>query len=305
MRSIRSGVVVAAALAAAGGCGRGYEGGGELRARKVVLEREVEGLRESVGRLQRGEPVFPMEDIAVAIDESLLRDLIRAQLPFETDADKFHLVLREAEVRFQGAPTVRLRGAMKRSGLVDLEAAVEVIGALADIAVDGAKGTLTAKIAVDHIDIEKAAGIENLIAGSTMDEIARALRLAIADKLPAIAIPVKLEQAIELPVVDEGPVRVAGARLPIDVAVDRVFAGQGRLWVAIRFKPGVFTKTTDPPEARDLTAQELEETGASLGPDEDVGDDHEPDRKEDHEKQEKNENKEKTEKKEPSKEVGR
>ena len=190
---------------------------------------------------------------------------------------------------------------MKRSGLVDLEAAVEVIGALADIKVDGAKGTLTAKIAVDHIDIEKAAGIENLIAGSTMDEIARALRLAIADKLPAIAIPVKLEQAIELPVVDEGPVRVAGARLPIDVAVDRVFAGQGRLWVAIRFKPGEFTKTTDPPEARDLTEKELEETGASLGPDEDVGDDHEPDQKEGDKKQEKK----KDEKKEPGKEAGR
>ena len=292
---------MASVLAAAGGCGRAYEGGGELRARKVVLEREVEGLRESVGRLQRGEPVFPMADIAVAIDEGLLRDLIRAELPFETDADKFHLVLREAEVRFQGAPTVRLRGAMKRSGLVDLEAAVEVIGALADISIDGAKGTLTAKIAVDHIDIEKAAGIENLIAGSTMDEIARALRLAIANKLPAIAIPVKLEQAIELPVVDEGPVRVAGARLPIDVAVDRVFAGQGRLWVAIRFKPGEFTKTTDPPEARDLTEKELEETGASLGPDEDVGNDHERDQKEGDKKQEKK----KDEKKEPSKDGGR
>jgi hypothetical protein len=297
-------VVVAAALAAAGGCGRSYEGGGELRAQKVVLQREVEGLRESVSRLERGEPVFPMEDVAVAIDEALLRDLIQAELPFETDVDKLHLLLSEAEVRFQGAPTVRLQGRMTRSGLIDIEAAVEVIGALADIAVDDA-GTLTAKIAVDHIQIEKAAGVEKLITGATMDEIARELRLAIADRLPPIRIPVKLEQAIELPVVDEGPVRVAGARLPIDVAVDRVFAGQGRLWVAIRFKPGVFTKTTDPPEARDLTAQELEETGASLGPDEDVGDDHEPDRKEGDKKQEKNENKEKTEKKEPSKEVGR
>ena len=303
MRSIRSGVVVASALAAAGGCGRGYEGGGELRAQKVVLQREVEGLRESVSRLERGEPVFPMEDIAVAIDEALLRDLILAELPFETDADTFHLLLSQAEVRFQGAPTVRLRGGMTRSGLIDIEAAVEVIGALADIAVDGAKGTLTAKIAVDHIDIEKAAGIEKLISGSTMDEIARALRLAIADKLPTIRIPVKLEQAIELPVVDEGPVRVAGARLPIDVGVDRVFAGQGRLWVAIRFKPGQFTKTTDPPKARDLTEQELEETGASLGPDEDLGDDEEPEQKEGDEKEEK---KEKSEKKdEASKETGR
>jgi hypothetical protein len=193
---------------------------------------------------------------------------------------------------------------MTRSGLIDIEAAVEVIGALADIAVDGAKGTLTAKIAVDHIDIEKAAGIEKLISGSTLDEIARALRLAIADKLPTIRIPVKLEQAIELPVVDEGPVRVAGARLPIDVGVDRVFAGQGRLWVAIQFKPGQFTKTTDPPEARDLTEEELKETGASLGPDEDLSGDDEPEQKKGETKSE--EKKEKNDKKdEASKEKGR
>jgi hypothetical protein len=302
MRSIRSGVVVASALAAAGGCSQGYEGGGELRAQKVVLQREVEGLRESVGRLERGEPVFPMEDIAVAIDEALLRDLIRAQLPFETDVDTLHLLLSQAEVGFQGAPTVRLRGRLTRAGLIDIEAAVEVIGALAEIAVDDA-GTLTAKIAVDHIQIEKAAGIEKLISGATMDEIARQLRLTIADKLPTIRIPVKLEQAIELPVVDEGPVRVAGARLPIAVGVDRVFAGQGRLWGAIRFKPGKFTKTTDPPEARDLTEQEIKETGASLGPDEDLGADEGPEKEGDKKKEEK---KEKSKKKdEAGKETGR
>lgn len=304
MRSIRSGVVVASALAAAGGCGRGYEGGGELRAQKVVLQREVEGLRESVSRLERGEPVFPMEDIAVAIDEALLRDLIQAELPFETDVDTLHLLLSQAEVRFQGAPTVRLRGRITRSGLIDVEAAVEVIGALAEIAVDDA-GTLTAKIVVDHIQIEKAAGIEKLITGATMDEVARRLRLAIAEKLPTIRIPVKLEQAIELPVVDAGPVRVAGARLPIDVAVDRVFAGRGRLWVAIRFKPGKFTKTTDPPQARDLTEQEMKETGASLGADEDLGDDKEPEKEKD-KKDKKEEKKQKSEKKDgASKETGR
>lgn len=269
----RWGLLAAVPLAAAGGCSKKYEGGGELRAQRVLLEREVEGLRESVARLERGEPVFPMEDVAVAIDEALLRDLIVAELPFETDVDEYHLVLSEAEVHFQGAPTVRLRGGMTRSGVVDIEAAVEVLGALADITVVPETGSLQARIAVDHIDIEKAAGIERLISGSGLDEIARALRLAIADKLPTIQIPVKLEQAIDLPAVTEGPVRVAGARLPIDIGVDRVFAGRGRLWIAIRFKPGQFVKTSDPPEARDLTAEEV---GASLGSDEDLSGDDAP-----------------------------
>lgn len=256
---------VAALAAASAACDGTYEGGGELRARRVQLEREVEGLRESVARLERGEPVFPEESVAVAIDESLLRNLIASELPFEMDVDEYHLSLKEADVRFEGAPTVRLRGGLTRSGAVDLEAAVELLGALDDIVVDHATSALKARIAVDHIDIEKAAGIETILSGSTLDEMGRTLRLAIADRLPRVTIPVKLEQAIDLPAVTHGPVRIAGARMPIDAAVERVLAGSGRLWIAIRFRPGTLEKTTDPPAARDLTAAEV---GASLGPDE-------------------------------------
>jgi hypothetical protein len=36
------------AMAALAGCRSQYEGGGELRARRVALEREVEGLRQAV-----------------------------------------------------------------------------------------------------------------------------------------------------------------------------------------------------------------------------------------------------------------
>jgi hypothetical protein len=59
--------------------------------------------------------------------------------------------------------------------------------------------------------------------------------------------------------------------------------------VAIRFKPGKFTKTTDPPEARDLTEQEIKETGASLGPDEELERDEEPKKEGDEKKEEKKE----------------
>jgi hypothetical protein len=56
---------VLAVLAAA--CGSRFEGGGELRAQKVVLLREVEGLREVVARLERGEPMLPLGDLAISI----------------------------------------------------------------------------------------------------------------------------------------------------------------------------------------------------------------------------------------------
>lgn len=249
--------LLAAALAAVA-CGRRFEGGGELRAQKKVLEREVTALRDAVGRLERHEPLLPAGDLAVAIDDVLLQGVIAAQLPFESEVGEFQLKLEEAEVRFRGAPTVRLRGRLKRKGNVELEAVVTVVGALDTISVDNAGGALAARIAVDHIGIEKAAGVEALLSGSTLDEVARMIRLRLADQLPPIQIPVKVQQSIELPAVTTGPVRIDGASMPIAANVSQVFAGQGRLWVAIHFQPGELTKTKDAPEVEDSRAEDVE-----------------------------------------------
>ena len=257
MRAVGWSATLLAALVVAG-CGRGYEGGGELRARKKVLDREVAGLRDAVGRLERHEPLLPETDLAVAIDDTLLQEVIAAQLPFENEIGDYRLTLEQAEVHFRGAPTVRLHGRLERRGRLGLEAVVDVIGALDDISVDSARGALAAKIVVDHIGIEKAAGAEAVFSGSTLDEVARMIRLQLADKLPPIQIPVKIQQSLELPAVTNGPVRIEGARMPIAANVTRVFAGQGRLWVAIHFQPGELVKTGDAPEAQDSRAEDVE-----------------------------------------------
>jgi hypothetical protein len=240
------------------GCSRGYEGGGDLRARKKVLEREVDSLRGAVARLERNEPILPAGDLAVAIDDTLLQSVIAAQLPFESKVKDFQLTLDDAQLAFRGAPTVRLRGRLKREGNLDLEAAVTVVGALDQITVDPARGALAARIVVDHIGIEKAAGVERLFSGETLDEVARMIRLQLADQLPPIQIPVMVQQSIELPAVTNGPVRIDGARMPIAVNVSQVLAGQGRLWVAIHFQPGELVKTKDAPEAQDSKAEDVE-----------------------------------------------
>ena len=249
-------------------CGGRFEGGGDLRAQKVVLKREVDGLRESVARLEKGEPILPFEDLAVAIDDTLLRDLISAQLPFEMDVDRFHLSLTEVEAQFRGSPIVRLRGVLSSRERPELVAAVSVIGALEDVQVDPSSSTLRARIAVDHLGIEKAAGIEQLLSGATMDELARMVRLQLKDRLPPIQIPVKVQQSIDLPAVTRGPVRIDGATMPLQVAVSQVLAGQGRLWIAVHFQPGDLVKTADAPEAGDASAAEA---GFVLEGDDDAG----------------------------------
>jgi hypothetical protein len=248
-------------------CQSKFEGGGDLRAQKVVLKREVDGLRTAVARLEKGQSILPLDDIAIAIDDTLLRDLIAAQLPFEMDVDRFHLSLTEAEAQFRGSPVVRLRGALNLKEKPELAAVVNVIGALEDIQVENASSTLRAKIAVDHIGIEKAAGIEQILSGSTLDEAARLIRLQLQDRLPLIQIPVKLQKSIELPAITTGPVRIDGASMPLQVGVSEVMAGQGRLWIAVRFQPGDLVDSAPAPEASDASAAEAD---VSLGEDEDA-----------------------------------
>lgn len=226
----------------AAGCSDPQAGGGDLRARRVALEREVEGLRQVAAALEQGQPLLPPDDVGVAVDESLVRDLIAAQLPFEIDADRFHARLGEAEVRFRGSPLVRLRGTVNLRDNPGVSGTLAALGAIEDIAVDPATGLLRARLALDHLTIEQASGAEALVSGSTLDELARTLRLQLAPRLPAIEVPVRVQQLIELPAVTDGPVRLVGAALPLQVGISRVFAGQGRLWIGVQVRPGEIVK---------------------------------------------------------------
>jgi hypothetical protein len=227
----------------------------------VVLQREVEGYREAAARLERGEPVLPKEDLAIAISDALVRDLIGAQLPFEADVDRFHISLKTAEVKFRGSPVVELTGALNLKDRPNLQAAAHVVGALEDIAVDPATATLKARISVDHLSLESVGGIEQLMSGATLDEVGRMIRMQIKDSLPQIQIPVKVQQSIELPAVTRGPVRLEGARMPLQVAVSQVLAGQGILWIAVHFQPGDLVKTADAPEVADSQTSDVDAVG--------------------------------------------
>ena len=263
---LRRALVPVLALAAVA-CHSKFEGGGELRAQKVVLQREVEGMRAVVARLARGESMLPLDDVVISIDEALVRGLIAAQLPFETDVDRFHLSLKEAAVKFAGSPVVRLRGALRLKERPDLEGTVEVLGALEGIEVDPSSSILKASIAVDHLGIEKAAGIEKVLSGATLDEVARRVRLEIKGRLPSIRIPVKVQQSIDLPAVTHGPVRIDGATMPLQVAVSEVLAGQGKLWISIHFQASDLLKTADAPPAGDTKARDAD---VSLGADDEA-----------------------------------
>ncbi len=225
-------------------CADPHAGAGALHAETVLIERELDGLRDSAARLDRGESLFPDSDVIVSIDESFVQGLITARLPLELTAAPYRVVLTAVDVGFGGAPTVRLRGTITRDGMVTLDAAVGVVGALSGIEIDAVTSTLRAKIVADHLEIERASGLESLLSGSTLDDVARLVLVEIASQLPTIEIPVRVQQDIDIPAVTDGPVRINGARLPVRASVSRVFAANKRLWIGLHVEVGQMGKVT-------------------------------------------------------------
>lgn len=235
---ILGGALLATALVVLLRGGRsGREGREALRARLATLQREVGGLR-ALAKASGSGLAIPPEDVAIAIDDTLVRDLIAAQLPFDTDLPRFHVVLTRASVEFRGRPLVALRGSGYLRGQPSVAAALEVHGALEDIRVDPGAGILRARIAVDEVTIEKAGGLESVLRGPALQELEHEVRLRLENLLPAVQIPVQIRQQVQLPSVSSGPVRIEGATVPLQVAVSRVFAGRGRLWIAVSVHAG-------------------------------------------------------------------
>lgn len=260
----RAGILAAAAVLLAVAACRRDKGEGELHARLSALERETDGLRASVQKLERGEPILPPDAVAIGISQSVVKDFLTAQLPFEADADKFRVKLTQGEATFLGSPAVNLTGSIWPAERPNLVGEVRVQGALEGIQVDPEKGTLRATLALDHVDLVQMGGLENYLPAGSLNELARRIRKALEDRIPPFQIPVTIEQGVDLPSVTDGPVRIQGAHMPLEVGVVDVFTGRGNLWIAVKVVPGELTRTTDktpakadspPPTARPKAAK--------------------------------------------------
>jgi hypothetical protein len=234
--TVRVGLAFLATLSA--GCGDPYAGAGPLLAEQALLTRELEGLRASAERLDRGVPILPEDDVLIAIDESFIQGLVTARLPMDIAVPPYMVRLTSAEVGFGGAPTVRLRGTVTRGGLLTLDATLGLIGALTDITIDTSTSTLRAVITADHLDIERASGLEALLSRTSLDDVASLLREALADELPTVEIPIRVQQTLDVAAITDGPVRVDSAQVPINATVSRVVAADSRLWISLRVEVG-------------------------------------------------------------------
>jgi len=95
----------------ASGCKKD-EGQGQLHAQQAALEREAEGLRTTLAKLEKGEPILPEDAVVISVSEDVIKEFLSAQLPFEVAADKFKVKLSEGEALFRGSPAIRMKGSI-------------------------------------------------------------------------------------------------------------------------------------------------------------------------------------------------
>lgn len=218
-----------------------------LLAEEALVKRQLEGLREMVAAAERNELLSP-DHLAIGIEESLVRDLLDASLPVEgVLAGAARVRLERAEVTFRATQgLVTVSGRVSPVDSPDTFADLTLKGSLDQLEVDGPTGKLTGRLVLDDLEIHRAAaaGTESALLKAAIETLGREGLASLQDMLPPVAVPIRLDQQIEIEGFGDGPVSVGAARLPLTAAVTRVLPLSGRLWVMIRVKAEPWQKLT-------------------------------------------------------------
>ena len=189
-------VIASIALAiAAAGCGPSEEQAA-FEARKIALVRRIRGVNELVAEAEKGS-LIPTDRFFVGVDEKLVADLFRSQLPLEQPLeDRFVVRLESAEMQFRDKyGAVRIAGRIHPKAFPSRSVALRIDGGLGAAEIDPATGILRVAIAIDHIEVAEAAGLEGMLGGGVIRYLGAKGREILQDAIPAIEVPVKLSQS--------------------------------------------------------------------------------------------------------------
>lgn len=229
-------VAAIALLALAPACRRDEARVARVRAEKLLLVRQIAGLKELVAAAE-GKTLLKSEQLLVGADEATVQGLIAATLPQErVVANRFRLRLERVEARFRASQgLVVLKGRASPAGSSDTFVDVTLEGGLDDIVVRHGSGTLVGRVAVYHLQVERAAaaGAEGPAIRALAEALGRERLDALSELVPLVEIPIRLEESIAFEGFEEGPVTAAAGALPMRASVARVLALAGRLWVVL------------------------------------------------------------------------
>ena len=208
---------------------------------EVLLERRTQGIKGLINAAREGR-VIPFDEVLVVVHDDLVQDLVEATLPYEqTLADRYLVRAESASVAFDdGFALVQLRGRASLLKDRDTAAEIDVYGAIDIVELDPKTGVLRGRVKILAVETQRVdlAGIQAPVR-RLVDDLSREQLSAFEPLLSNIEIPVRLEQAVSIPAVNQAGIRIQEAVLPMEAAVVDVKAFRGKLWVCVKAKTQV------------------------------------------------------------------
>lgn len=232
-RSLVLGIALAAFVP---GCRRDDGQAARARAEKLLLDRQITGLKALIAAAD-GKTLVRSSQLLIGADEATVQGLIAASLPQErVVGERYRLRLERAEVQFRASQgLVILKGRASTAAAPDTFVDVTLQGGLDEVAVRQGSFTLVGRIAVDHLQVERAAaaGAEGPALRALAEMLGRERLDALSELMPPVEIPIRLEESISFENFEEGPVSALSGKLPVRASVARVLALAGRLWIVL------------------------------------------------------------------------
>lgn len=212
------------------------------------LRREVAGF-ESLERVAPGKIMDREHEVLVSVSDTLLRSLLDAAFPIPVSIqNKLTVTFTKATVTFRAnVARVDISGTVRRSRFPKVSAVMSMRGALDAFVIDSSHA-LRARISIDDVTLDTPAGtpaaLDPFVINLLQSIVERSLPELTAS-LPSVAIPVRLDQAMNLPGFGpEGALSIQPSSAPMSVQASRIIAFQNRLWIILRVELGSFATIT-------------------------------------------------------------
>jgi len=231
-------MVLALAVALLVGCAPSGEES-EFLARRAVLQRQNQGIRELLAEAQRGSLV-PADRFLIGVDEKVVGELLRSQLPFDLPlGNRFVVRLSAATVQLRDKfGRFRLQGEIHRPATPELHTGVEVTGSVGAVRIEPGTGLLTMNVTLDHLEFETPGPLEHVLGPGGRKFLGEPARGLLQHALPPLQIPVAFTQDLRLSGFHDGPVQFDSLVVPLGLSVERVLAVDGKLWVTLHASIG-------------------------------------------------------------------
>lgn len=205
------------------------------RATAESRKSQIANLEKLIAQAEQGDLVTT-DQIAIGISEELMASLLRASLPPEIAvAERLRVRIVSGQPIFRGGQAgVLFTARISSADLPDASATVSMGGGLDEFRFE--EGRLSAHVKLKYFNVLEASIGE--LAANVLDGLVRANLEVIQNAIPAIEVPVQLEQAIRIGGFTEGAVVAKPGVLPLAISVSQVIPVNERLWVLLQATAG-------------------------------------------------------------------